>query len=145
VSRIAVRVKRVDPDLPLPRHETGGSVGFDLVCREGTTVAPRGIAMVPGNVIVAVPRGYMLMVAARSSLARKKGLILANGVGIIDQDYRGPDDEIHVQVHNLTDEPVTVDRGERLAQGILVRVAQVDWEETDEIDGESRGGFGSTG
>ena len=63
-----IRIKRVDRSLPLPRHETSGSVGIDLLCREAVTVPPHEIRLVPANVIVAVPQGYMLMVAARSSL-----------------------------------------------------------------------------
>ena len=140
-----IQVKRVDPTLPLPRHETAGSVGFDLLCRERVTVPTGEIRLVPANLIVAVPPGYMLMVVSRSSLPLKKGLMIANGVGIIDQDYRGPEDEIHVQVYNFTDRPVEVERGERLAQGIFVRVDRVDWVEVEEVEGRSRGGFGSTG
>lgn len=140
-----VRIKRVDSSLPLPRHETSGSVGFDLLCREPVTVPPHEIRLVPANVIVAVPRGYMLMVAARSSLPVRKGLLVSNGVGVIDQDYHGPEDEVRVQVYNFTQDPVEVARGERLAQGILVRVAQAEWIEVDEMDAETRGGFGSTG
>ena len=87
----------------------------------------------------------MLLLASRSSLPRKKGLMIPNGVGIIDQDYCGPEDEIHIQVYNFTSAPVHIERGERLAQGIFVRIAQVEWEEVEEIGEKSRGGFGSTG
>ena len=144
-SCLKVRIKRVDPGLPLPQHETEGAVGFDLVCREAVTVPPHEIRLIPANVIVAVPPGYMLMVAARSSLPVRKGLVVPNGVGVVDQDYHGPEDEIRVQVYNLRDESVVVERGERLAQGILVRVAQVEWDEVRDIQARSRGGFGSTG
>ena len=140
-----VRIKRVDSSLPLPKHETPGSVGFDLICREAATVPPREIRLIAANVIVEVPPGYMLMVAARSSLPLKRGLMVSNGVGVIDQDYHGPEDEIRVQVYNFTGHPVDVDRGDRLAQGILVRVAQVEWQEVQEMDQDTRGGFGSTG
>ena len=140
-----VRIKRVDPSLPLPKHETPGSVGFDLICREGAIVPPREIRLIAANVIVEVPQGYMLMVAARSSLPLKRGLMVSNGVGVVDQDYHGAEDEVRVQVYNFTEEPVAVDRGDRLAQGILVRVAQVEWQEVQEMERETRGGFGSTG
>jgi len=120
-------------------------VGFDLLCREPITVPPHEIRLIPVNVIVAVPPGYMLMVAARSSLPTRKGLVIPNGVGVVDQDYHGPEDEIRVQVYNLRGENVEVARGERLAQGILVRVAQVTWDEVEETLAPSRGGFGSTG
>ena len=142
---LPIRIKRVDPALPLPKHETRGSVGFNLLCREPVTVPPGEIRLIPANIIVAVPEGFMLMVASRSSLAIKKGLMLANSVGIIDQDYRGANDEVMVQVYNMKDQPVDVERGERLAQGIFVRIAQVEWEEVSQMDDSSRGGFGSTG
>lgn len=142
---LKVRITRIDTDLPLPQHETAGSVGFDLLCRADVTVAAGGIELVPANVIVEVPEGMMLMIASRSSLPRRKGLMIPNGVGIVDQDYRGPKDEIHVQVLNFTPDAVTLERGERIAQGILVRIEQVEWEEVAEAEGESRGGFGSTG
>jgi len=71
--------------------------------------------------------------------------MVANGVGIIDSDYCGPDDEIKIQVLNVTDAPVTVARGDRLAQGIVLPAPRIEWEEVQEIARPSRGGFGSTG
>ena len=142
---LRVRIARVDPALPLPAYETPGSVGFDLLAREETTVAPGGIARIPANVIVETPPGYMLLVAARSSTPAKKGLSVPHGIGVIDQDYCGPEDEVKVQVYNFTDAPVTVGRGERIAQGIFVRVDQAVWEELAAPERPTRGGFGSTG
>ena len=142
---LRVRIARVDPALPLPAYETPGSVGFDLLAREETMVAPGGIARIPANVIVETPPGYMLLVAARSSTPAKKGLSVPHGIGVIDQDYCGPEDEVKVQVYNFTDAPVTVARGERIAQGIFVRVDQAAWEELAAPERPTRGGFGSTG
>ncbi len=140
-----VRIRRIDPGLPLPRYESPGAVGFDLVTRETTTIAPGAIALVPGNVIVQVPEGYALLIVPRSSLPRKKGLVCPHSVGVIDCDYHGQDDEILVQVHNIRSEPVTVERGERIAQGLFVRTDRAEWMEVDSHGKESRGGFGSTG
>jgi len=140
-----VAIKRVDATLPLPRYESAGAVGFDLVTRETTVVQPRGIALIPGNVVVQVPQGYALMIFPRSSLPRKKGLVCPHSVGIIDQDYHGTDDEVLVQVQNVTDAPVTVERGERIAQGIFVKIERAQWQEVDDHGKETRGGFGSTG
>ena len=86
----------------------------------------------------------MLTVASRSSTPKKKGLLTPHGIGIIDQDYCGPEDEIKIQVYNFTDEPVTIERGDKIAQGVFVRVDTFEWEEVDVMTGESRGGFGST-
>jgi dUTP pyrophosphatase len=139
-----VTIKRIDASLPLPTYATSGSVGFDLLCREDTEVAPRTPGLIPGNVIVRTPPGYMLLLSLRSSTPRRKGLLIPHGVGIIDQDYCGEGDELMVQVYNFRDEAVMVKRGERIAQGIFVPVAHVVWDEVADM-GQGRGGFGSTG
>ena len=139
-----VRVHRIDPTLPLPEYQTAGSCAFDFVARETTTVPPRCVALVPGNLIVAVPEGCALLVMPRSSLFRKKSLLIPNSPGLIDRDYCGEHDEIHIQVLNLSDEAVTVERGERSAQGLIARIETATWEEVARPDGGSRGGFGST-
>lgn len=141
---IQVEIKRIDRGLPLPAYATAGSVGFDLLCRETVEILPRQIALIPGNVIVRVPAGYLLLLTLRSSTPRRKSLLIPNGVGIIDQDYAGDGDELQVQVLNFGDEAVEVKRGERIAQGLFVPVVRVQWDEIDEV-GQGRGGFGSTG
>ena len=140
-----VPIARVDPALPLPRYATEGSVGFDLITRETTRIEPGSIGLVPGNVIIAAPPGYMVLVAARSSTARRTGLVAPHGVGIVDRDYCGPEDEIHVQVWNPTGDPIEVERGARIAQAILVRVETAEWVEGEPEGATSRGGFGRTG
>ena len=139
-----VKIKRLDKDLPLPQYETGGSVGFDLLCRESVTVAPQTVALIPANTIVETPPGYMLMVTLRSSTPRKRGLLIPHGVGVIDPDYCGEGDEIQIQIYNFTDQPVTVERGDKIAQAIFVRVDIAEWSEVSEMGSETRGGFGST-
>lgn len=141
---IEVSIHRVDAALPLPTYATAGAVGFDLLCRVETTIAPGAIALLPSNVIVRTPPGYMLLVVPRSSTPRRLGLVAPHSVGIIDQDYCGPDDEILIQVQNIRQEAVTVPRGERIAQGIFVRIAVARWREVDRPQGPSRGGFGSS-
>ena len=138
------RIKRIDKSLPLPAYQTSGSVGFDIYSREDMDIQPRQIALIPGNIIVETPKGYMLLIALRSSTPRKKGLIKPHGIGVIDNDYCGDNDEIKVQVYNNTDGIVKVEKGERIAQGIFVKVDRFEWEEAETM-GKSRGGFGSTG
>lgn len=141
-----VRIKRIDPTLPLPKYETEGACGFDLVLREGATIESSSYALLPTNVIVEVPHGYMLAVMARSSLTKKTGLIIPHGFGVLDRDYHGPEDEAKLLVYNPTDKPIAVTRGDRLGQGIFVRVDNAEWEEVEgDLKNESRGGFGSTG
>lgn len=140
-----VEIQRVDASLPLPEYHTGGAVGFDLITRKTTTIEAGAIGLVPGNVIVKVPKGYALLILPRSSLPRKKALVCPHSLGVIDQDYHGPKDEIFVQVQNVSHAPVTVERGERIAQGMFVKVEQATWKEVDDHGAQTRGGFGSTG
>jgi dUTP pyrophosphatase len=144
-EKLVVNIRRLDPDLPLPAYASGGSVGFDLYCREDTIVEPGQIVLLPTGVAVATPEGYMLLVTLRSSTPRRKGLSAPHGIGVIDQDYRGDGDEILCQVYNFTQQPVQVRRGERVAQGIFVRVDRAEWLEVPAMDAPTRGGFGSSG
>jgi len=140
-----LKIKRIDKNLPLPAYQTNGSVAFDLYSRINTTIKPKTIKLIPTNLIVQVPKGYMLFIALRSSTPQKKGLLLQNGVGIIDQDYCGKKDEIKMQLYNFTDKKIKISKGERLCQAVLVKIApQVQFKEIN-IKSKSRGGFGSTG
>ncbi len=140
-----VHVQRIDNTLPLPRYETGGAVAFDVITRVTTTIAPGETVLIPGNVIVRVPEGYALILAPRSSLPRKKGLEFPHSIGIIDCDFHGENDELLVQAKNVTSENVIVERGERIAQGLFVKVDRAEWVEVDSHGAETRGGFGTTG
>lgn len=140
-----VHIKRIDKTLPLPRYESEGAVAFDLYSRETIEISGKSLALLPSNLIIGVPDGYALQIFARSSLAKKKGLMLANSVGIIDADYCGEEDEILISVYNFRDEPVTVERGTRIAQGMFVPAPKAHWIEVELMHPESRGGFGSTG
>ncbi|OGJ57314.1 dUTPase [Candidatus Peribacteria bacterium RIFCSPLOWO2_12_FULL_55_15] len=139
-----IPIRRHDQSLPLPTYETAGAVAFDFVTRETTVIPPKTLGLIPGNVIIETPKGYALLIAPRSSLPRKKTLMFPHSIGIIDQDYCGPKDEIMIQVYNFGEAPVTVERGERIAQGIFVKCEQAEWVETT-IGAKTRGGFGSTG
>jgi len=143
---VDLKIKLVDTSLPLPKYETSGSVAFDLYSRIDITVPPFLPTIIPANIIVKIPEGYFLMVASRSSTPKKKGLIIANGIGVIDQDYCGDNDEIGLQVLNFTKEDVTVSKGERIGQALLVKIDKVDsFVQVEKMDEKSRGGFGSTG
>lgn len=139
-----VKIKRLDKSLPLPDYHTKGAVAFDIYSRVDEIIQPHDRKIVPSNLIIEVPKGYVLVLAARSSLS-KKGLRLSNGIGIIDQDYHGPQDEIGILLNNFTDQSVEVKKGERIAQGFIIPVEKADWEEIENITHVSRGGYGSTG
>src|SRR3989338_4950915 len=140
-----VKIFRKDQSVPIPTYQTAGSVAFDLSPSEDTVILPNEIKLIPTGLVICTPPGYMFLIAARSSTPLKKGLVLANGIGIIDQDYCGPDDEIRLQVRNFTDKPVEIKKGDRIAQGLFLKLDQIEWEEVSDLSEQSRGGFGSTG
>ncbi len=139
-----IKIKRFDKDLPLPSRQTAGAAAFDLTARETVEIQPKQLGVVPLNVSIETPAGYFLMIAARSSTP-KKGLMKANGVGIIDPDYSGDSDEVRSVYYNFSDAPVVVQKGERIAQGVFVPILHFDWEEVPEMKNKDRGGFGTTG
>jgi dUTP pyrophosphatase len=148
VSGIAVQI-RVLPHgegLSLPAYATAGSAGCDLraAIEVPLLILAGGRARIPTGIAVAIPPGYEGQVRMRSGLAHDKGLALLNAPGTIDSDYRG---EIQVIVANLGSEPVTLERGERIAQLVFAPVARARFEKVDELPASSRGqgGFGSTG
>ena len=140
-----LKIKRLDSTIPLPAYGTDEAAGFDLAAAHDLTVPPRQIALVRTGLVIEVPTGHCLAIFARSSTPLKRGLQVANGVGIIDPDYNGPADEVMIQVLNFTDADVEVRRGDRLAQGIILPAPRVRWEEVGEIRPITRGGFGATG
>ena len=140
-----LRITRVDDSLPLPAYATAGSVAFDVAARIETRIPPHSLGFVPTNLIVCVPEGDALLLASRSSTPSKKGLLIPHGIGIVDQDYCGPDDEMKAIVYNFTDAEVTVSRGERIAQALLVPIEKCTLVEAPPVASKSRGGIGSTG
>ena len=139
------QIKRLSKDIELPQYHTKESAGFDIASSADITVAPGEVAKIPTGLVIAAPKGHFLLIAARSSLGFKKGLTMANGIGIVDPDYAGPNDEIHIIVHNFTQKPVEVKKGERLAQGVFLKTEQAVWEESEQLRDVDRGGIGSTG
>lgn len=140
-----VHITRLDPSVPLPKYESSGAAGFDLASNADMTIAPGQVTLVPTGLVIAVPQGHVLGIFARSSTPLKRGLMVANGVGLVDSDYRGPADEIKIEVVNFTASPVQVRKGDRLAQGVIVPFVRAEWQEQETATAPSRGGFGSTG
>lgn len=132
--------------LELPSYATEGAAGCDLraAIAESLTLLPGGRTLLPTGLAVAIPEGYEGQVRMRSGLAVRHGLALLNAPGTIDSDYRG---EIRVILANLGAEPVTIARGERIAQLVIAPVARALFREVAELPATSRdaGGFGSTG
>lgn len=141
---LTVRITRLHPEASIPVYQTGDAAGFDLAAAADVTVEPGRVALVPTGLVIQVPVRMFLGIFARSSTPLKKGLMIANGVGVVDPDYCGPDDEVKIAVMNFTSAPVTVRAGDRIAQGILLEAPRVEWAEAP-AEGASRGGFGSSG
>lgn len=139
-----IHITRLREDIQLPSYATHGSVAFDLAPAESVLVHAHDSILAPTGLIIRTPPGYALVIAPRSSLFRAKGLRLGNTVGIIDQDFCGPEDELCLFLWNPTDHEVTVQKGERIAQGMFVAILRADWEEAP-AHTQSRGGWGSTG
>lgn len=143
---VAFRVRPSCVDLAPPAYASRGAAGADLRAAVDMplVIAPGERALVLTGLTLEIPPGFEGQLRARSGLALKKGLALANGVGTIDADYRG---EVGVIVVNLGNEPVTIERGERIAQLVIARVERATFLATDEVALSERGGggFGSTG
>lgn len=129
---------------PLPKHAKPGDAGMDLTCREEVSLPPFTTVMVGTGVSVEVPEGYVGLVFPRSGLASKRGITLANSVGVIDSGYRG---EIMVPLHNLNGHTQYVAEGERVCQLTIIPFASCECVAVDELSETERGegGFGSTG
>ncbi len=139
-----VRIKRIDKTLPLPEYKTKKAAGFDVYARETITINPKEIKYVPLNVVLEIPEDTWVLMAPRSS-AHKLGIIAANSIGVGDRDFCGDNDEYHFIAYNISDKPVKIERGTRIAQMILVNYKQVEFEEVDSLKNQDRGGIGSTG
>ncbi len=144
IKGMKAKIKRIDKSLPLPEYKTPGAAALDCAARETTIAEPGKLTLVPLNICIKPPKNHYVMLAARSSLP-KKGLMLANGIGIGDEDFSGNKDEYRAAIYNFTDKPVTIERGDRIAQIIFRPYEKIEWEEVENLEGESRGGFGSTG
>lgn len=140
-----VEIKRLDEGLPLPRYAHEGDAGLDLYSAEDVTLGPFERALVPTGIAVAIPEGYAGFVQPRSGLAIKRGLSLVNTPGLIDAHYRGEIKAIAVNLDPST--PISIARGEKIAQLVIQPVARVELAEVEELDETARGegGFGSTG
>jgi dUTP pyrophosphatase len=139
-----VPILRLRDSIPEPTYATAGSVGFDLSTAEPVDIEPGAIALVGTGVVVATPPGWCLLLSLRSSTPRKFGVLQPHAVGVIDEDYRGPEDELRLQLLNFTSTPVHIPAGSRIAQGVFVRTERAEWVRHAHEDA-SRGGFGSTG
>ena len=141
-----IRIRRLDPDVKLPERHHRGDAGYDLYARTEARLTPAGgRALIPTGVAIAIPEGWAGFVQPRSGLALRHGVTCLNTPGLIDSGYR---DEISVLLVNLDSRlAFDVQPGDRIAQLVIQRVHEVEWDEVDSLDDTARGtgGWGSTG
>jgi dUTP pyrophosphatase len=141
---VKIPLRRLDPELSLPQRAHPGDAGIDLRSAETVKIPPEGWLSVGTGVAVAIPDGHVGLVSPRSGLAARHGIGVANGPGIVDAGYRG---ELRVLLINHGGETVAIERGERIAQLVVVPMTEIEFDEVDELPPSSRGdgGFGSSG
>ena len=143
-ARITLNVKRLDAGLPLPAYAYEGDAGLDLLSAVDVVLEPLSRTLIPTGLAVSIPAGYAGFIQPRSGLAIKRGLSMVNTPGLIDSNYRG---ELKVAAINLDPEtPISIKRGDRIAQLVIQEVPVVKLCEVDELDDTVRGeaGFGSS-
>jgi dUTP pyrophosphatase len=144
-GNVEILIRRLDTGVPVPAYAHPGDAGADLTTTVDVRLAPGERAMVPTGIGLALPEGYVAFVHPRSGLAARCGVSIVNAPGTVDAGYRG---EIKVVLVNLDPaEPVTLRRGDRIAQLVVQRVEHARFVEVDELPGSARGegGYGSTG
>lgn len=143
---VPVKMLENATDLPLPKYATEDSAGMDLYAAIDAPIelAPLERKLIPTGLALALPAGYEAQVRPRSGLALKKGISIVNAPGTVDADYRG---EVGVILINMSNEPFTIERGERIAQMVIAPYTRISWNQMEELPTSDRGegGFGSTG
>ncbi len=141
---MTVKIKKLIPEAILPIYGSADAAGADLCSAETVSIAPGETALIHTGLAMEIPQGYGGFIFARSGLATKRGLAPANKVGVIDADYRG---EVMIALYNQSKETQTVEKGERIAQLVLLPAPQAAFIEADTLEDTTRadGGFGSTG
>jgi dUTP pyrophosphatase len=139
-----IPLQRLDEGLPIPAHAHPGDGGVDLYSRESVRLEAGQRAVVPTGIAVAIPDGYAGLVTPRSGLAARNGISVVNGPGLVDSGYRG---EIKVVLVNLSGGAFEINRGDRIAQFVVIPVSVQDYVPVEELPDSTRGsgGFGSTG
>jgi dUTP pyrophosphatase len=147
-EQLEVKIQRIkgNADLPLPRYMSSGASGMDLFAavRDTVTIPPKEVAVIPLGIRIAVPEGFEAQIRPRSGLAAGQGIGVLNSPGTVDSDYRG---EVKVILFNFGSEPFVINRGDRIAQMVVTRVARATLVEQDRLEDtpRGRGGFGHTG
>lgn len=128
-----IKTKRFDKDLPLPAYEDLAA-GFDFVCRSDDEILPGKMKAISGNIAMVIPDGYVLLVVPRSSTPSRFDLVMSHSVGVIDPFYHGDTNEIKLLFQNIGEEPVSIKRGDQIAQGMLLKCEKVEFDEVESLE-----------
>lgn len=139
-----VKIKRFDKGIPLPEYQTPGAACMDLYSREKVIIKAKGIGQIRLNSAIHLPKGTWGLLVPRSSTYRL-GIMPINGVGIIDSDFGGDNDEWRFLAYNYTDKSVTIEKGTRVAQFAILKYEKIELVEVESLNNKDRGGFGTTG
>ncbi len=139
-----VKIKRFDKTIDLPSYKTLGAACIDLYSRETIAIKAHEVGLISLNIAIQIPKDHFGVLLARSS-THKMGIMAANGIGIIDSDYCGDNDEISFAALNFTDREVTIEKATRVAQLMVLTCKQMEIIEVSKLKNKDRGGFGSTG
>lgn len=144
MEKVRVKVKKIHPDAVIPQYKTSGSAGFDLYAIEDVEIQPGETKQIRTGLIFEIPEGYEIQIRPRSGMSLKTPLRISNAPGTIDSDYRG---EVMIIAENTSIVPFSVEKGTRIAQGVLQKVPQAEFIEVEKVSETERGegGFGSTG
>ncbi len=146
MKSLSIKIKKLNPKAILPTYQTEHSAGMDLYAciDEPVIIKPLQRVIVPTGLSIELPFGYESRIHARSGLAYRDGICMANGTGIIDADYRG---EYGILLYNISDKDFKVENGARIAQLVVSKYEHVVWQEVENLSetGRGTGGFGSTG
>ena len=135
-----VPIKRFGKQYGLPERDPRGGACFDFTVREAVEIPPQGLGVVKLGVAIAIPAGYALLMFARSSLAHRKGVMLANGVGVFDPYFCHESDEYLALLYNFTDQPAYIEAGEHITQGMFIKPEPYSWQEVARMP-EDGGGW----
>lgn len=142
-----LKIKKINPEATIPKYATSGASGLDLMSVEKYNIFAGEKQLVKTGIALEIPEGYVGHVCSRSGLALKSGVFVLNAPGIIDPDYKGDTDEIGVILFNTGSDfkEFIVEKGDRIAQLVIVPAPKFEIYEVESLNNNSRGGFGSTG
>lgn len=132
-----LKTKRFDQSIPLPKYQPEAA-GFDFFCRKKTTIKPGETKAIPSNVAIEIPEGHVILVIPRSSTSCRLGIMMPHSVGVIDPFYKGDDNEIMLIFYNFTDKPAIIKKGERIAQGLLLKTVKAEFKEVKKLTKKAR-------